>query len=61
MPCWQGDVNPADAPMHNVMRFNEQACGRAAETLGDTPTQVYLKLDALVMDFIDGEDFLKMK
>jgi thiamine kinase-like enzyme len=47
----------ADAPMHNVMRFNEQACGRAAENIGITPKQVYTESDVLVMDFIDGTTF----
>jgi thiamine kinase-like enzyme len=47
----------ADAPMHNVMRFNEQACGRAAEAIGITPKQVYTESDVLVMDFIDGTTF----
>ena len=43
-----------DAPMHNVMRFNEQACGRAAAAVGIAPQQVYTEADALVMDFIEG-------
>ncbi len=46
-----------DAPMHNVMRFNEHACGRAAEAIGITPGQVYTGADVLVMDFIDGKTF----
>jgi len=47
----------SDAPMHNVMRFNEQACGRAAETIGITPKQVYTEADVLVMNFIEGTTF----
>ena len=47
----------SDAPMHNVLRFNEQACGRAAESIGITPRQVYAQADALVMDFVDGVTF----
>ncbi|WP_423906503.1 phosphotransferase [Candidatus Spongiihabitans sp.] len=43
-----------DAPMHNVMRFNEQTCGRAAAVIGIAPQQVYTQADALVMDFIEG-------
>ena len=46
-----------DMPMHNVMRFNEHACGRAAEAIGITPKQVYTESDVLVMDFIDGVTF----
>jgi thiamine kinase-like enzyme len=46
-----------DAPMHNVMRFNEQSCGRAAEAIGITPKQGYTESDALVMDFIAGTTF----
>lgn len=47
----------ADAPAHNVMRFNEQACGRAAEAISITPRQVYAEADVLVMDFIEGTTF----
>ena len=43
-----------DMPMHNVMRFNEQACGRAAASIGIAPKQVYAEADVLVMDFIEG-------
>ena len=46
-----------DAPMHNVMRFNEQACGRAAEQIGITPRQVYTEPDVLVIDFVAGTTF----
>jgi thiamine kinase-like enzyme len=46
-----------DAPMHNVMRFNEQACGRAAESIGITPKQIYTEPDVLVMDFIEGKTY----
>ena len=47
----------ADAPMHNVMRFNEHACGRAGEAIGITPKQVYTEADVLVMAFIEGITF----
>ena len=43
-----------DAPMHNVMRFNEHGSGLAAEAIGITPKQVYAQSDALVIEFIDG-------
>ena len=46
-----------DAHMHNVMRFNEQACGRAAAAIGIAPKQVYTEADVLVMDFIEGTVF----
>ena len=46
-----------DMPMHNVMRFNEQACGRAAAAIGIAPAQVYAEADALVMAFIEGRVF----
>ncbi|MFT5112416.1 MAG: thiamine kinase-like enzyme [Parasphingorhabdus sp.] len=47
----------ADAPMHNVLRFNEHACGKAAETIGITPRQVFASEDALVIEFIEGQTF----
>lgn len=47
----------SDMPMHNVMRFNEQACGRAAAAIGIAPAQVYAEADALVMAFIEGSVF----
>lgn len=47
----------ADAPMHNVMRFNEQTCGRAAAAIGIAPQQVYAEADVLVIDFIEGTTF----
>lgn len=46
-----------DAPIHNVMRFNEHACGRAGEAIGITAGQVYTQSDVLVMDFIEGITF----
>jgi thiamine kinase-like enzyme len=47
----------ADAPMHNVLRFNEHACGKAAESIGITPRQVYATDDALVIGFVEGITF----
>ncbi len=44
-----------DAPMHNVMRFNEQACGRAAATLGLAPRQIHAAAESQVIEFIDGK------
>lgn len=46
-----------DVLTHNVMRFNEQNCGRAAQAIGIAPAQVYTEVDVLVMDFIDGITF----
>jgi len=43
-----------DMPAHNVMRFNEQACGRAAAAVGIAPNTVYAEADALVIEYIDG-------
>ena len=47
----------ADAPIHNIMRFNEHSCGRAAEAIGIAPHQGYASCDALVIDFIEGVTF----
>ena len=44
-----------DNLMHNVMRFNEIACARAAATTGLAPRVVYVEAHALVTDFIDGK------
>lgn len=44
-----------DMPMHNVMRFNEQACGRAAADIGIAPAAVHAEPDVLVLAFVDGE------
>ena len=46
-----------DMPMHNVMRFNEHACARAAATVGIAPTQVYTADDAQVLAYVDGAGF----
>lgn len=46
-----------DHVLHNVMRFNEHACGRAAEAAGITPRQLFWQPDALVMEFVDGETY----
>ncbi len=46
-----------DMPMHNVMRFNEQACGRAAAAIGIAPEPLYAEADALVMAFVEGTVF----
>ncbi len=47
----------SDMPMHNVMRFNEHACGRAAAAVGIAPALVYTEADVLVMAFIEGSVF----
>ena len=46
-----------DMPMHNVMRFNEQACGRAAAAIGIAPQQIHAESDAQVTAFIEGRVF----
>ena len=46
-----------DMPMHNVMRFNEHACGRAAAAVGIAPAHLYAEADALVMEFVEGSVF----
>lgn len=43
-----------DAPAHNVMRFNEASCARAAAAVGLAPRVVHAADGALVIDFIDG-------
>ncbi|MGU9956883.1 MAG: phosphotransferase [Arenicellales bacterium WSBS_2016_MAG_OTU3] len=46
-----------DNVIHNVMRFNEHACLRAAEEIGITPSMIYASPDALVIDFVEGKTF----
>ncbi|MDD9810928.1 MAG: phosphotransferase family protein [Gammaproteobacteria bacterium] len=43
-----------DMLIHNVMRFNEAACGRAAAAAGIAPRLVHAEADASVIEFIDG-------
>lgn len=43
-----------DMPAHNVMRFNEASCARAAAAAGIGPRVVHAEPDALVIDYIDG-------
>ncbi len=43
-----------DIPLHQVMRFNELACHRAAEAVGVSPRIVHSERGILAMDYIDG-------
>ncbi|MCA2012161.1 phosphotransferase family protein [Cereibacter sphaeroides] len=43
-----------DIPLHQVMRFNELACHRAAEAAGLSPRIVFSDDGILAMEFIDG-------
>lgn len=43
-----------DIPVHQVMRFNEVACHRAAEAVGLTPGIVHVGDGVLAMDFVEG-------
>ncbi|MFT8585247.1 phosphotransferase [Acetobacter papayae] len=44
-----------DIPLHNVMRFNEQAASYAAALAGISPPVRYAEADLLVIDFIEGK------
>lgn len=44
-----------DIPVHQVMRFNELAAGRAAAECGLSPQVVYFERGALVFDFIEAK------
>ncbi len=46
-----------DIPLHQIMRFNELAAGRAAHAAGISPEIVHWQPGALVMRFIDGRTF----
>jgi thiamine kinase-like enzyme len=46
-----------DIPVHQVMRFNELAAGRAAAECGLSPAVVHVERGALVFDFIEGKTF----
>ena len=46
-----------DIPVHQVMRFNELAAGRAAAECGLSPQVVYFERGALVFDFIEAKTF----
>lgn len=46
-----------DIPLHQVMRFNELAAGRAAHAAGISPEIVHWEPGALVMRFIEGKTF----
>lgn len=44
-----------DIPVHQVMRFNELAAGRAAAECGLSPNVVHFERGALVFDFIEAK------
>jgi thiamine kinase-like enzyme len=46
-----------DIPVHQVMRFNELAAGRAAAECGLSPEVVHFERGALVFNFIEGKTF----
>jgi thiamine kinase-like enzyme len=46
-----------DVPVHQVMRFNELAAGRAAAECGLSPNVVHVERGALVFDFIEAKTF----
>jgi thiamine kinase-like enzyme len=46
-----------DIPVHQVMRFNELAAGRAAAECGLSPDVVHVERGALVFDFIEAKTF----
>ncbi|MGR3913107.1 MAG: phosphotransferase family protein [Gammaproteobacteria bacterium] len=46
-----------DMPVHNVLRFNEHSCARAAAEAGIAPRIVHAEPDALVTEFVDGTVF----
>ncbi len=43
-----------DIPLHQVMRFNELACHRAAEAAGLSPKIVHTEPGILAMEFVQG-------
>lgn len=43
-----------DIPEHQVMRFNERACHRAAHAAGLSPAIVHVEPGILAMDFVPG-------
>jgi len=46
-----------DIPVHGVMRFNELAAARAAESVGLSPAIAYTEPGLMVCEFIDGRTF----
>jgi len=46
-----------DIPVHQVMRFNELAAGRAAAECGLSPKVVHFERGALVFDFLEAKTF----
>ena len=46
-----------DIPEHGVMRWNELALSKAAQSLGVSPAVVYYEPGILVLEFIDAQTF----
>jgi thiamine kinase-like enzyme len=46
-----------DIPEHGVMRWNELALSKAAQSLGISPAVVYYEPGILVLEFIDAQTF----
>jgi thiamine kinase-like enzyme len=46
-----------DIPVHQILRFNEQAASRAAHAAGISPPVLYAAPGALVLGYIDGRTY----
>lgn len=46
-----------DIPVHHILRFNEQAAGRAAHAAGISPPVLYATPGVLVLGYIDGRTY----
>lgn len=46
-----------DIPIHQILRFNEQAASRAAHAAGISPPVLYASAGALVLGFIEGKTY----
>lgn len=46
-----------DIPVHQILRFNEQAASRAAHAAGISPPVLYSAPGALVLGYIDGKTY----
>jgi thiamine kinase-like enzyme len=46
-----------DIPVHQILRFNEQAASRAAHAAGISPPVLYAAPGALVLGFIEGRTY----
>lgn len=46
-----------DIPVHQILRFNEQAASRAAHAAGISPAVLFASPGALVLGYIDGKTY----